>query len=349
MSMDGLTELASGAGHPGALSESERDNRVRFRPELAGHVESHFLKANSPDGSRALWIKHTLLAPRDRREPPRAEVWAVAFAAYGARKIAEKRSYPLSEASIREQPFAIRTPCATLTHGALAGALDTIRWELRFSCPERAFRPFPIARMYTGAFPRSKSLTPAPDSRAHGRFEVWGETWEIDGWRAAQGHNWGSSHAHAYAWAHCNAWEDAEGHLLDGVWFESLTGRVRLGGPLISPWLSVAALAVDGRLLRFDGPRALLSRRVSIDTRCYELELRRPGAALSARFEGRSEQFAGLRYEDPDGKVLACLNAKLARGYLELRRNGKIERFYARQAALELGTRRPGHGVPLLA
>ena len=62
-----LNEVELGrAQHGAGQSESERDNLVRYRPSAAGHVESHFLKANSPDGERALWVKHTLLAPKGR-------------------------------------------------------------------------------------------------------------------------------------------------------------------------------------------------------------------------------------------------------------------------------------------
>jgi hypothetical protein len=348
MSMMGSTELASVTPAATVQSDAERDNCVRYRRGGGGHVESHFIKANSPDGARALWIKHTLLVPEGSPEAASAEVWAVAFAGGGARKVAEKRSFRLGEAAISAAPFAIRTPCATLSHGVLEGRLDTIAWDLRYACPEQAFRPFPLSAMYTASFPRSKSLTPAPDTRLSGSFSAWGERWSVDGWRAAQGHNWGASHAYAYAWSHCNAWEDDRGEPLDGAWFEALTGRVRVARALISPWLSVAAIAIDGRLTRFDGPRALFSRSVAIDTRSYTLELHTSEATLTAHFAAEAEQFAGLRYEDPDGRALSCLNAKLARGTLELRRAGRTVRLRTSQAALELGTRRPGHGIPTL-
>ena len=45
------------------MTTPEADNRLRYAGTQPGHVESHFLKANSPDGQRAIWIKHTLLVP----------------------------------------------------------------------------------------------------------------------------------------------------------------------------------------------------------------------------------------------------------------------------------------------
>lgn len=337
---------------------SERDNAVRYRAERTdGHVESHFLKANSPDGERAVWIKHTLRVPRGKPEAAVAEVWAVAFAERGARKVARKRSFPLAQARFTETPFGITLPSATLAHGRAEGTLGhgsaTVSWSLSWRCPSESFRPYPLERMYTGSFPRSKSTTPVPDTRVHGMFDAFGERWDLAGWRGAQGHNWGLSHAHAYAWVHANAWElDHGSDVLPGVWLEALSGQVRVGParlPITTPFLSVAAVHVDGQLVRFDGPRALASRRVRIDARSYAFTLHQGDARLEAEFRAASEQLAGLAYEDPDGSVLSCLNSKLARGRMMLTYAGRTVRLRTKQAALELGTRAKDHGIALLA
>ena len=354
-----VTDLDHGAAGLSTTEDAaaERDNRVRHRPTRAGHVESHFLKANSPDGRRALWIKHTLLVPVGKPEAAVAELWAVAFDEGGARKVAAKQRYPIQQARFEASPFRIAVPGATLTQHGAEGTLRqpgaTFEWALtRTLAPfptSRSFRPFPSALMYSGPFPRSKSLTPGPDLRLHGSFGVNGTHWNVDGWRGAQGHNWGSSHAHAYAWAHSNAWcEDGRGRPRDGVWLEALSGRTRLPGKLITPWLSVAALALDGEVLRFDGVRALATRKRWVDTRSYAFEVSRAGATLYAEFRAETSQLAGLRYEDPDGTSLSCLNAKIALGRLRLTRGRHTLHLHTAQAALELGTRDPTPGIDLL-
>ena len=340
----------------GALraGESERANALRYRASAApGHVESHFLKANSPDGERALWVKHTLLVPTRRDAPAVAELWAIAFDRRGRRKLAQKVSYPLAAARLCDAPFSFALPDAELRQGAASGALgagdERLAWQLDFASAEAPFLPFRYPRMYTGAFPRSKSLTPFPDTRAHGSFTAFGERWDVTGWRAAQGHNWGKSHAHAYGWVHCNALcLEPGGTPLEDSWVEVLSGRVRLG-PLVTPFLSVAGLRHQGRLFRFDAARAIVSRKIAIDTRSFTFELVQDGATLVGAFHAAPEQFAGLRYEDPDGRALACLNSKLASGRLTLSYEGGAVTLYTDQAALELGTRSPDHGVALLA
>ncbi|MEY4515574.1 MAG: hypothetical protein RLZZ450_7696 [Pseudomonadota bacterium] len=350
------------------LRESEQANAVRYRvagpgAQAPGHVESHFLKANSPDGVRALWVKHTLLVPSRAGDTPVAELWAIAFDQRGRRKLAQKTTYPLRAARLAEVPFSFGLPDAELSHGAARGTVgqgaESLSWDLHFASDQAPFLPFRYPRMYSGAFPRSKSLTPFPDTRVYGSFSAWGERWELDGWRGAQGHNWGKSHAHAYGWVHCNALSPAPGaQPLEDTWLEALSGRVRLG-PVVTPFLSVAGIKHQGRLFRFDAARAIVSRKVAvqarpraherrIDTGSFGFELRQDGATLVASFHAEHDQFAGLSYRDPDGQVLACLNSKLARGQLTLSYEGRSTTLYTDQAALELGIRSTDHGVVLL-
>jgi hypothetical protein len=323
-------------------SRMSSDNALRTPDRAQGHVESHFLKANSADGTRALWIKFTSLLPQGV-----AELWAIAFADRGKRTSALKQTFPLSALRYVPEPFRLALPRGELTDTHTQGELGALRWQLSYRARAPAFRPFPLDAMYRGAFPRSKSLTPSPDARFFGWFEAFDERWQVDDWRGCQGHNWGRSHAHAYAWAHCNVLsERPDGPPLEGAWFESLTGKVRLGA-LTLPWLSVAGLSLDGQLLHFAGPRAILRSEVAIDHRSYRLVVRHGRDRLEAQF--RSDDFAGLRYLDPDGSALSCLNSKLAHGRLTLEHAGRQRVLYTHQAALELGTRELDHAVDLIA
>ena len=333
---------------------ADSDNAVRLLSSAKGHVESHFIKANSPDGRRALWLKHTLLVPTDLPEQAVGEVWAVTFERKGSStetlKLGAKRSFPLRDVSFQAEPFRWQAPCAILHAGKAEGELAAsgspqLKWSLRFACAAPPFRPFPSERMYTGRFPRSKSLTPYPDARFGGELSVNGDAWDLSDFVGCQGHNWGTSHAHAYAWVHGNAWR-ADGEPA-AVWFEALTGKVR-AGPWITPWLTAATVSINGTLHRFDGPRAMIGGQVTVDDRSLSLELRQGGDRLQARFWAETQSLAGLRYEDPDHSVLACLNSKLASGEVALTTKGRTWSFKSDQVALELGTRNPDHGVTML-
>ncbi len=329
----------------------KQDNDLRYDPSSeAGHVESYFIKANSPGGHRALWIKHTILVPAGRPDEAVAEVWAVAFhRGEAGRPIALKASTKLKEAAFSSGPFVAEHPNAVLENGRSRGEIvgdeHFIRWSLDFTHTGEPYHPFPFAKMYDGKFPRSKTLTPYPNAWFRGAFEVDGERWMVSGWPGMQGHNWGEAHAVSYAWAHCNAWDDER----EDCWFEGLSGKVPLGSRT-SPLLTTGAIHIGGRTYRFDGPRTLLSRDVGVGFDRYRFRMVGSGAELNGVIASRPEGTAGLHYTNPDGSMTYCLNSKLASGRLFLKRRGFPEvELLSDQFALEVGTRDPEHGVKMLA
>lgn len=325
------------------------DNRVRYEAsDAGGHVESHFLRANSPDGERAIWIKHTLLAPVGRAGVGVGEAWAVAFERR-RRRVGVKSTVPIGDVRFSASPFRVETGEATLETGRARGTAESgghcIRWDLSFDPSGPPHHPFPLQRMYEAPFPKQKLVTPYPDVRFDGTVEVDGTDWRIDRWPGMQGHNWGRGHTHAYAWAHGNAWDEGA----DGpAWFEGFSGRVKMG-PVVIPWVSMAAVHVDGRTHRFDRLRAMTARAVEVGWYHWRATLVQGGARLRVAIEADRDDIAGLRYENPDGSTTHCLNSKLARGTLVLTLPGEPARVLrSDKLALELGTKDPEHGVPML-
>jgi hypothetical protein len=333
----------------GTTDDPVIDNRVRWDPtDAGGHVESHFLRAVSPDGDRALWVRHTLLSPRGRAGMGVAESWAIAFER-GRPPTAAKSAIPIEQARVDASPFGIAIGPTVLETGRARGAARSsghaLGWDLAFEPLAPPFHPFPLERMYEGAFPKSKTLTPYPDATFDGSFDVDGARWPVAGWRGMQGHNWGRSHAHVYAWGQCNSWA----HGADGpAWFEGLTGRVKVG-PMLLPWLSLAALHVAGETHRFDGAKAMTTRATDVGWYRWSATLAKGDARLRLDIEAARDDLAGLHYENPDGSMTHCLNSKLARGTVTLTRAGEPEVVLrSDRFALELGTKDHGHGVPMI-
>lgn len=325
-------------------------NELRYKPgDARGHVESFFIKANSPGGNRAIWIKHTVLVPLGRPEDAVAEVWAVAFVR-GDRSfpIAAKETVPLSRARFRSSPFRAEHPAATMdrsrARGAVTSGEHSLGWSLEMEGKGPCYTPYPLARMYTAPFPRTKVLTPVPDTQLFGSFEVDGQRWAIDGWRGAQGHNWGPAHTSAYVWAHCNSWESDE----DGF-LEAMSAQLDVAG-VRTPWLTNVALRVEGELIRFDGPRTLVSDETAVGLDHFRFRAVKKGAELTGVVRAQRSDMAGLRYENPDGSDVTCLNSKLADVRLLLRRPARPDlELRSRHGALEVGTQDVAHGVRILA
>jgi len=165
-----------------AIHDPAVDNRVRYSADdPSGHVESHFMRANSPDGERALWVKHTILSPAGLRNRAVAEVWAIAFRRGAAPNVGVKSTVPIASARFAAAPFRVEAGEAVLELGHARGAAESgghrIEWDLEFDASAPPYHPFPLERMYEAPFPKSKTLTPCPDTRFEGRFVIDGEEW----------------------------------------------------------------------------------------------------------------------------------------------------------------------------
>jgi hypothetical protein len=170
---------------------------------------------------------------------------------------------------------------------------------------------------------------------------VSGTPWVLDRWPATVGHNWGRAHSRRYAWGHCNVWDGTDdGELV----FEGASGRLPFGP---------VSLPMTGVFVRYRGTRHALNGVVSLAKNHGEMTFRRwnvrargRGLALEAELWGKTDDFVGLFYPNPDGEMTYCLNTKLAHAELSLRPRGGREMVYrSRAAALEIATRDPSHGV----
>ncbi len=321
-------------------------NAVRFDAQSnQGHVESYFLKANSPDGKQALWIKATILAQPGRASHAVAEAWAVMFHRDGDH-VAVKQSIPCGEASFSAERLEVTVGPhleigEEMTRGDIEHAGHHVEWSLRMEGDAPPLVMYPADWMYEGPFPKSKLVSPKPDLRLRGWVRVDGRKIDIDGWRGMQGHNWGRGHADQYAWGHCNQWEHDDGETL----LEAVSGRVRVG-PVLTPMMTLVFVRHDGRHYAMTSLMDLARNRGEIHPRRWFIKAAAHGVAVECDVSAQTADMVGLYYANPDGAMSYCLNSKLANARLHLVLPGHepID-LTSRSAALELGTKDPDHGV----
>jgi hypothetical protein len=144
-------------------------------PTARGRLyESLYLTATSPDGARALWLRHTWL----NGEPTLWITW------WG--------------------PDLVQTRgagTATLTDTSSRGSLEGHAWNLSWTTGDVI--PYLPAPLYDRALPRSNGALLVPNGTVTGSFD----RHDLTGWTAVVGHNWGAEHAHAWEWAHGSAGE----------------------------------------------------------------------------------------------------------------------------------------------
>lgn len=333
-------------GRSGSLDHLPRGNQVRWQPGRRGHVESYFLKLNSPDQGFAVWLKFTFLAPLEGA--PQAEVWAVWFDMDDAtRTRAWKTSVPLTPDVIAHPDIHLRIAGCELTtnstRGTLGEANDRIEWDLRFTPGEAPLVHFPWAWMYEARIPKSKIVAPHPASRFSGSVCINGRHLRVSEAPGTQGHNWGAEHAWSYAWAHCSAFEG----MGTDTFFEGFSAQLKIGNWL-TPITSVAHLSLDGRRYAFNRLQSMFSRPISISHNRWQFRLENREHAITGVFDAPRHDFICLHYGNPDGSTAFCLNSKLASGELRLidRHERVVTRLTThRAAALEVLTRHADHGV----
>jgi hypothetical protein len=323
---------------------------VRYRRRAShGHVESYFLKANHPDGRRALWLKATIYA--SDRDPSRAvaESWAVAFDRKDGH-VAVKTSVPYSAARFSKDDLDVEIDGSEYTRRRWRGRVETgdrsVAWDLGVSGESPALLHFPYAWMYEGALPSSKLVALVPDARADGKATVNGQEWSIAGWPMTIGHNWGRRHTPSYAWGHCNVWQPSA-----PLVFEGFSGRVALGPALLPA--STFLFTLEGRGGDAVARRSLfgtgrIDEQWTLRRWSFRSSWHAKGGAASLQGElwGETDDFVGLYYANPDGTMTYCLNTKLASAEILVKMPDRGERLYrTRSAALEIATSDPNHGV----
>jgi len=328
---------------------------LRYRDGENGHVESWFLKANDPKGKRALWIKTTVFARADHRGPPVAEAWAIVFDREHGH-LATKTQVPFRAARFSKGTLDVAVDGCELSLGRARGEVASggrrIAYDFAIG-PERCapIVHLPSPALYETTFPATKIVTPLADALLEGELRFARsaqddeERWDVSGWRAMIGHNWGRGHAHLYAWAHVSTWDDGS----DDLVFEGVSARVRMG-PMLSPMATAVFLRMGGVSYDLNGIELLGSNRCLISLRRWEASANGCGVRVKAELAAETDDLVGLHYPNPRGAMTYCLNSKLARARVHFEAHGRPPlRLSSRAAALEIGTRDENHGVRMLA
>lgn len=333
-------------------------NAVRYDPtQPRDHVESYFLKANDPAGTRALWLKATILSRAREPGSAVAEGWAVAFDRRGdaPRHVAVKSSIPISRAAFDRSALGVRWDepgersafdlASGSARGAIARGKDRIGWDLRYPAEGPPLELLPYPWMYTAPFPKSKLVTPVADTLFSGAVEVNGERWDVDGWPGMQGHNWGRGHADLYAWCHVCGWDDAGEPLV----LEAVSARVRTG-PVLLPLLTTVAVRARGVDYRFHRPLDMARAEAHIDGLRYRFACKSDLGVVEAEVSAEPADMVGLYYANPKGPLTYCLNSKLATVRMSFEPAGRARVVHTSKiAALEIGTHEADPSVRMLA
>jgi len=317
------------------MATATRDswNAARYRPGTDGHYESWFQRANDPTGRRAFWIRYTIFAPAGRADAAVGELWAIAFDRSGPRIVAVKQVHPVAACRFAPDRLDVAIGDARLDDAGLRGAASaaghTIAWDLRYAGGQPPLLLLP-ERLYAARVPRAKALVGRPLARFTGTLTVDGDALAIDDWVGSQNHNWGSRHTDRYAWGQVAGFDEAPDAFL-----ECSTARLKLG-PLWTPPMSPVLLRLGDTTLRWNGLGRAIRARGRYAPYDWRIETSGPDGDLALHIAADPADFVALRYDNPPGGAKICLNSKIARCELTLRRAGTTTVLHSARAAFEI-------------
>jgi hypothetical protein len=316
------------------MPSREQWNGARYQPGMTtGHYESWFQRANDPSGRRAFWIRYTIFAPRGRPADAVGELWAISFDRAAKTIVAVKQVHPMAACTFARDRLAVAIGGARLDDQALTGAAGSsghaIAWDLRYGGGQAPLL-FLSEPLYRAPIPKAKLLVGQPLARFTGSLVVDGERIAIEDWVGSQNHNWGSQHTDRYAWGQVAGFDEAPEAFL-----ECSTARIKLG-PVWTPRMSPVVLRLAGETLAWNSLGRAIRARGRYAPYDWRIETRGPAGELTIAIAAAASDFVALRYDNPPGGAKICLNSKIARCELTLRRRGATTVLRSSRAAFEI-------------
>lgn len=313
-----------------------------------GHYESWFVRANHPTRPLAFWIRYTIFSPAVKPgdlASAEGELWAVFFDGEAGSNQALQRTYRPQECAFEPATLGVQVGPAQLGPTSLSGMLDdpdlqrSISWDLRYSSPTRPLLTLDRA-LYDGPFPKAKALVASPLACFVGDLHVNGEHWPIDSWVGSQNHNWGERHTERYAWGQVAGFDDDPNAFL-----EVATAQVKLG-PLLTPPLTVLVLRLGDEEYALNTLSRAMRSQGSYDFFQWHFRAANNRVQVTGSIAAAAADFAVLPYRNPPGGIKTCLNSKIARCNLTVRRPGRsLQTLSTRaRAAFEILTGTQEHG-----
>ncbi|WP_255196827.1 hypothetical protein [Halorarius litoreus] len=164
--------------------------------------------AGPADGSAAFWYRYTLLSTEGGRQE--ARLWAALTDTEG-NSVFRSRSFPLSDATLDDAPFAYDLPTGTLTSGRTQGDLDDVSWDLSYTPDDYAFTPLRSQRLTDFLYRvagTGKHWSRNEAVRVSGEVTVGDRTLTFDDVPGHQGHTLGASPPPTWTWVQCNGFDD---------------------------------------------------------------------------------------------------------------------------------------------
>jgi hypothetical protein len=284
-----------------------------------GHYEVYYVTLTDPETGVGLWIRYTMLAPlADVDVAPSAALWFLAMDPRPGRTrtVGRKATLPIERMTARQDPFELRIGDATLSDRRMSGSFEDVAWDLHWTPLGHPYEHVHPVLQRTGIAKTVLTL-PHADLTIDGTAEIGGERLELRGARGGQAHLWGSKHASAWAWVHCNDFSTIDGAPSDGDFVDGVSVVVPRLGREVGPSTPVVA-RIDGRDFRSISPLRVVTNPSVFGLTGWHFKAIDGSRKLVGTVDADRAQLAGVTYIDPDGDRAYCYNSETATMHLHV-------------------------------
>jgi hypothetical protein len=310
-----------------------------------GGYESWFLRAADPLGGRAIWIRNTV--HKSPGGPSIGSLWLTYFDGDGGPPVACKQSFEPADLLAPTDGDYVHVGGARIGPGVAQGSITTVdgekaSWDITFDTINPPAPGLLNDAMYGWPVPRAKPVSIHPDTTLAGTVTVGGRAIQVDGWRGCIGHNWGPEHTPEWVWMQTSRFTGAP-----GAWFDGSLGRVKVG-PVLTPWLGSAWLALDGTRHRLGTALTMHATRMAVASDGCRFTLRGSGISVEGHVQAPPPQSIAWWYSDPSDSGRHVVHCSIATLTLEVKLGRSPGRTLVAQsgAGYEHGSSRTPVGVP---
>ncbi len=302
------------------IAANDTANLCRWDEKSAGHYEVWFLTFNQRSTGRGFWFRYTIEIPQRPQDSfvtlnqssplARAELWAAVFDRHHADKnFGLIQAHPIQAFHPEKAPFNLHIEDAQLSLSQATGKVTnhqhSISWDLSFIPNETTYHHVPKSLM-TIVRPSSFVCSPNLDTRFTGVVVIDGEEIVLNDEPGCQTHLWGNKHVDEWVWVHANAFDKYEGTV-----FEGLSARPRRVGRTLSPLLSLY-LRHRGEEHHFTRLRLAEHWQHELGIGYWHFSALNTKLYIKGTAQCRLKDMLQVKYVDPDGEPLYCINSEVA-------------------------------------
>jgi hypothetical protein len=288
------------------------DNLCRWKAQRPGHYEVWFLTLNQRARQRGFWFRYAIEVPKVAHSSfdNRAELWATFFdRAKPEKNFGIVCDYPIDNFTCEKDQFNLRIQDALLSSTRAKGSVTndehSISWDLEFTPNEATYFHVPKG-LDLFMRPSSSVCSPNLNVQFSGVVTIDGRQMILEKEQGCQTHLWGSKHVDEWAWVHSNDFEKHEGTV-----FEGLAARTRRAGKTLPPIQSLF-LRHHGEEHHFIRMRFAEQWQRNLGVGCWTFSAMNTQIYLEGSAQCRLKDMLQVRYVDPDGEPLYCINSEVA-------------------------------------